>query len=403
MLLCPGQDPNEEIRWTPSGADAGGAAGVFCTAAQFCLAPLGFVRRYGQPQLGCLKVLLREGNADANAGDSYGEMPIFGLARRCLGDDEEAGACDLFMAAGARTSGVFSSDGRSPLIVAAEGNNVRLARFLIEDAGAPVDEQNLISGCTALHYGCRSKCGAETATMLLDAGADRGASDNLGATPLFASLSGGDAAAAPSRGLSRRDREQQNHAPDYCFLGPPLSRRRSLAALPGAPAPLPAETRRAVHSSGSSAADLIVRGVAADHAFLASGAPSSEQLRVEGRLFWLLGELLASGTVLRPRYAARLLPIAAARAARQEADLAARRSELCSWRSHEAFVGLALDVGELREAERVVEDRRARVAALELELCELGAGTTGSSSSSSSEEIDDEGSDSDSASESEDG
>jgi hypothetical protein len=55
--------------------------------------------------------------------------------------------------------------------------------------------------------------------------------------------------------------------------------------------------------------------------------------------------------------------------------MAARRSELCSWRGYEAMVLLALDMGELREAEGLVEENERRVEALKQELRELGAGS----------------------------
>jgi len=94
-----------------------------------------------------------------------------------------------------------------------------------------------------------------------------------------------------------------------------------------------------------------------------------------------MAELLASGPPLRPDIAARVLPIVASLSAVQHAKLTARRAELCSWRAHETFVGLSLDAKELREAEREVEAKRARVAALEQELQALGDGTDDGSSS----------------------
>jgi len=96
---------------------------------------------------------------------------------------------------------------------------------------------------------------------------------------------------------------------------------------------------------------------------------------------------------LRPENAALVLPIAAPQRARQEAELVARRAELCSWRAHETFVGLSPDLKELREAEREAEAKRARVAALERELRELGGGqreTESSSDGSEGGEVDDE-------------
>jgi len=99
------------------------------------------------------------------------------------------------------------------------------------------------------------------------------------------------------------------------------------------------------------------------------------------RCRWAIAELLTAGAqLLRPQSASVVLPIAASVLPRQEADLAARRAETCSWSAHEAFVGLSLDFGELRDAGRAAAQRRARSAALERELEEMGVGTAGSSS-----------------------
>jgi hypothetical protein len=59
-----------------------------------------------------------------------------------------------------------------------------------------------------------------------------------------------------------------------------------------------------------------------------------------------------------------------------------------SWRAHETFVGLSLDVRELREAEQMVAERRARLVALELELLALGSGSDESEDSCESGESD---------------
>jgi len=153
----------------------------------------------GAPQLGCLEVLLREGGADVDARDAWGETLIIWLARfgsraRCscrYDDEEEKAARDLLVSAGARTSGVFNNHGYTPLMMAASHNNTRFAPFLIEEAGAPVDERSPSDGYTALH-----RCeGAEMVALLLDAGAavDTGADD--GRTPLFAFVSASGMAA----------------------------------------------------------------------------------------------------------------------------------------------------------------------------------------------------------------
>lgn len=112
----------------------------------------------------------------------------------------------------------------------------------------------------------------------------------------------------------------------------------------------------------------------------------------------MIGELLASGVSVLPKNAPFVLPIAASHnpslAARQMAELAARRDEVCaSWRVGDTFVGLALDHEELTDAQRAVEARRSRLAALEQELRELGVGTDSSGSSSESGDGDEEDSD----------
>jgi ankyrin repeat protein len=71
----------------------------------------------------------------------------------------------------------------------------------------------------------------------------------------------------------------------------------------------------------------------------------------------LIEELLAAGAPVLPKNAPAVLPIAVALSARQEAELAARRSESRRWRAHDDLVDLALDFGELREAKSEVEDK----------------------------------------------
>jgi hypothetical protein len=151
-----------------------------------------------------------------------------------------------------------------------------------------------------------------------------------------------------------------------------------------------AKTRCARWRNGyyTSAVDLLARSL---NRYL---LPSQEAgMRAQKRRCWAIAELLASGAPVRPKYAAPVLPIAAQLSARQEAELAARRAELSSWRAHETFVGMSLDVKELRKAERELEEKRARVAALERELRELEGGqreTEGSSGGSEGGEGDDE-------------
>jgi hypothetical protein len=137
------------------------------------------------------------------------------------------------------------------------------------------------------------------------------------------------------------------------------------------------ETRRAVNTGGWSAVDYIISGRRGQ-----SLEPWHKQL---------IGELLAAGAPVRPQNRATALPIAAERAERRDAELAARRSESRRWRAHDDLVGLALDMVERREARQGVEARRARVVALEEELRELGAGTDSDSESGSSRSISEDG------------
>jgi len=99
----------------------------------------------------------------------------------------------------------------------------------------------------------------------------------------------------------------------------------------------------------------------------------------------LIAELLVSGASVRPWHAADVLPVAVSHglplAAKKEAELAALPPLAHDWRAHEAFVGLALDVKELRAAVSEVEVKKRRVLDLEMELLALGAGTDSSSGS----------------------
>jgi len=127
-LLRAGHDANEEIEWHPL---YGSGDAFSSNPAHFCLAPpplglpsdrvVGYNKKIGEPQLGCLEVLLREGGADVDARDSRGQTPIFRLARfgSSYDDEEEKAARDLLVSAGARTSGVCDNNGFSPLMVAA--------------------------------------------------------------------------------------------------------------------------------------------------------------------------------------------------------------------------------------------------------------------------------------------
>jgi len=133
-----------------------------------------------------------------------------------------------------------------------------------------------------------------------------------------------------------------------------------------------AETRRAVSKDGMSAIDYIVW---LDHS------------QIQPWQTELIGELLSAGAPVQPHHAPYVVPIAAAHAARREAELAALPPLAHDWRAHDALVGLALDVRELREAERELLARRARLAVLEQGL---GGGTNGSSGGSSESESESE-------------
>jgi len=104
----------------------------------------------------------------------------------------------------------------------------------------------------------------------------------------------------------------------------------------------------------------------------------------------VIGELLASGAPVWPPHAACVLQSAAERAQQGEDELASRRSESRRWRAHEDVFDLVRDAKELRGAQQGVEARRARVAALEGELRDRGAGETTSSWSSEDDDDDDE-------------
>ena len=84
-------------------------------------------------------------------------------------------------------------------------------------------------------------------------------------------------------------------------------------------------------------------------------------------------------TMLLARWRSRPRTLRGARA-----ELAACLSMAHGWRAQDNFLGVSLDVGELREAQQMVAARRARLDALEREL---GSETdSGSGSESGSEE-----------------
>jgi len=194
-LLRNGHDPSEKIKWDPTYGFAGNGV-IFCLPAHLCLAPalLDPSQQRVTRQVGCLEVLVDEGGVDVNAQDRCGETPLFWLAKHwlakhCPADDaadaaSEEAAARLLLAAGARaSSGLFNSDGCSPLMATAFYDNARFARFLIEEAGAPVDERSPPNGRTAL-YLCGIGGETETMAVPLEAGADIEARYDHGGTPL---------------------------------------------------------------------------------------------------------------------------------------------------------------------------------------------------------------------------
>jgi hypothetical protein len=135
------------------------------------------------------------------------------------------------------------------------------------------------------------------------------------------------------------------------------------------------ETRRAVvPSTGLSAADHLV-----DAGLRYSTGDDDSDLIDDDRFRRVLLELLASGAPIKTEHAAVALPIVASRDGEEAAELAARRSESHRWRAHDDLVSLALDMVELKEAERAAEERQARVLEHEREVRELGVGTESSS------------------------
>ena len=286
--------------------------------------------------------------------------------------------------AGARTSGVFTNNnGLSPLMMAAACKNARFARFLIEEAGAPVYERSPSGGHTALHLCHRTA--DEMVALLLDAGAAIEARADDGCTPLsmfFHRTSTPTTRLMLDRGASVNVIAKDGSAPLImaCY-GDNWLRDEGWPLFQEILRHSSATTRRSRWGGiNESAIDLLARLLDLGDPFFAFDP------RVQKRCCWVIAELLASGAPVRPDNASCVLPIAASLSARQDAELAARRAELCSWRAHEAFVGLSLDAKELRQAERVAEERRTRVAALERELRQLGGGERDTESSSDGSE-----------------
>jgi len=212
--------------------------------------------------------------------------------------------------------------------------NARFVRFLIEEAGAPVNERSPCGGRTALHF---CGIGGETETMAvpLEAGADIEARYDHGGTPLLSCARyclsaptqlllerGASADVVDSKGLTpliSACAERGWFSDNYRWpVFQELLRRSST------------QTRRVViPSDGHSAADELAWRLQRD------GPPAYDRARrTQERYRWALAELLASGASARPQFATVVLPIAAALSTRQETELAERRSERRRWRAH---------------------------------------------------------------------
>jgi len=244
-------------------------------------------------------------------------------------------------------------------------------------------------GQTPLHFAVRN-CSAAV-DLLVRLGADVNARDERGRTPIFECARVNDAAMLRrllAHGASPDVVSDDGYTPlllHACMNCMNASHQvgeageTALALTRGASR----ETRRAV---------------VAHRGLWDNGFSAVDFIRTQRRLFpelWqveVMAELLVSGASVLPQHAADVLPVVMSHvlplAAQKEA--AGRSAQLCSsWRAHEAFVGLVLDVQELEAAEKDVEGKRQRVLELKMELLALGAGTE-SSSGSDEEDCDDD-------------
>jgi ankyrin repeat protein len=409
-LLRAGHDPSETFRYNPACGWCPNC-GYRCSNLHLCL---------GSPaKLECLEALVVEGGADVNARDQFGRTPLFWLeaandSKAALDlllrlgadvnahkwantqdsddddddddDDNDRGQTSSplielidvadeppvqqcltscmrkFLSAGARAHGVYDMKGRSPLIMASERGHLGAARLLLE-AGAPVDERNPETGEMALHAAALS-ASIPLITLLLDAGADINAVNSRGQTPIFSCAR----ASTPAPLLFLLERGASPDVIDR-FGETPLivackvfeqtkNRMRVVDELLRRSSPA---TCRAL-SDGRSALDGLVSY---------SWTPWRRET---------VGAMLALGVPVHHWNAARVLPVAASRAERGLAELAARRSESRRWRAHDDVVGLALDMVELREDRRVLEEKRRRLTELEKELGVNGGNSGGGGS-----------------------
>jgi len=224
-------------------------------------------------------------------------------------------AFDALVSAGARMSGVFDADGRSPLMVAAAHANTRLMRLLLDKGRAPVDERSPEDGATALHCALSNYVVVEdpaAAALLLDAGADIEAREGNDLTPLAFSVS--NHRVAPTRLLLDRGADV-NRKVNAGYT--PLILATEKAWLRDTHWPLlqeilrrsTPETRRAVGASdGHGAVDYLVRllldVIVTDST--TRGTPAAAELeRGQERCRSAIAELLASGAPVRPENAER--------------------------------------------------------------------------------------------------
>jgi hypothetical protein len=117
---------------------------------------------------------------------------------------------------------------------------------------------------------------------------------------------------------------------------------------------------------GMSALDMLV--------MLPQGLQAPDDADFEDWHWPLIRELLDSGVEIHAQAAENLLPFVAEKGLALDAAVALREAQPTTWRAHEAFVNLAFDFLELREAEAAVAQRERRVRELEDELRALGVG-----------------------------
>jgi hypothetical protein len=244
-------------------------------------------------------------------------------------------------------------------------NALRALEILVKEGGADVNGRDS-RGCTAMHglaFAAHHPQLEAAFRLLVSSGADVHARNDRMTTPLFYAVESGNlqilrllaASGASPDGLVDVDGQTPLMwaAGGTANVGP--ERRPVLEEVLRLSSP---ETRRAVTKQGDSAIDWLVWAQRLDGQGTAFKPFEPWQLEV-------VAELRRSGTPVQPRFAAALLPSAAAHANRLDAELAARRSPSRRWRAHDCLVQLAFDHLEMREAEEGVRRREARLVELE--------------------------------------